>query len=870
MFKLASLSLNFIKWLLRLLVLSVLLIFLLFVGAKADTPYKDIDIKMGVEIGDESLDFDDADKTIEKGRFVKYQIRVINSGSSSHNNLLLLMSTPDYMEYVKDSAVLQSEDSSYFLNLPDIGDHSPIEVGYNIETLIAGKEIIIELQFQVVVPEEIKDESLYTFTFASVSDEHSAIPILSQVIETIISGEAKPIIQVAVEVLPGPEGQVSPGMQITYSYNLHNVGGVATSGMTITTYLPDNTTCIEGCGTFELDPLDSNEERLSHEMVVVVDSDLSGVTEIVNIGYDLSGENFEKIEFRDAIVSPTTEGSVDEQVLGEFMLIINQVPNVVLNSADGINPRADGADLTETQYSLLYGGRGQQYTYPILSTTDKSRTPKPCGTYVHPNQFGAYFYAYNSNGSQDSESVSGIGLISTPIEFNVNTVLPETSPKLEFTVNTPMYPFGSTSEINKYMKEGIQIDIPSIFTESRAVENGAMGIVNSEVIANVSEDLWQYVDSNKDEWLCEESYSCGEDTCYRQHYRPIYTWKRGSTSNIELKDDDTTHVSVYTSTAWLKTQGGHIGTNGSFTNEDGDFNSVDLISYQDINNEEDRYAWLNEYVRTNHLTPSSDYTPPGEFNAEYMIFGNNGTGDMKTSCGQNGESDCEAWHVTDFTPFRNENEGASFVQKGEVYDRINNPRNYEEDLLIREKFGKVRTGELSNFLTGAVELGDDIVWNNTGDIYIGSDEDDDVVTFNGGQSRIYTTGDVYIKADIKYQTSISSNYNDITSVRIDARNIYVDGEVEDLEVMLLAREGFYSGVSKKQLRILGDVIAKNTFWQREPLLEFDVEEINKPSEYIIEDMRKYIVPAPGDTELPDNYTIWRQVNPATGEVLDSY
>ena len=138
------------------------------------------------------------------------------------------------------------------------------------------------------------------------------------------------------------------------------------------------------------------------------------------------------------------------------------------------------------------------------------------------------------------------------------------------------------------------------------------------------------------------------------------------------------------------------------------------------------------------------------------------------------------------------------------------------------------------------------------------------------KSGIYTKGDVYINADIKYKTSRSSNYNDITSVRIDARNIYVNGEVEDLEVMLLAREGFHSGVSKKQLRILGDVIAKNTFWEREPLLEYDVEEVNKPSEYIIEDMRKYIVPAPGDTELPDDYTIWRQVNPATGEVLDSY
>ncbi len=853
------------------IILMIVFFSLLLFGnpVHAETVYQDVDVKMGIEIGDDLLDFEDANKIIEKGRFVKYQIRIKNSGSHSHGDLLLLVSKPDYMEYIKGSTVLQSEDFSYSSNIPDIGDDSPLEVGYEIQTLTAGKEIIIELQFQAIVPEEVKDESLYTFVFASLFGQYSAIPVLSQAIEAIISGEAKPTVQVDVEVLPSPESQISPGMQITYNYNLHNVGGAATSDMTITSYLPNNTTCISGCGAFTLDPLDPNEEGLFHEMVVLVDSDLSGVTEIVNIGYDLSGENFEIIEYREPITSATTGGGGDDgQILNEFTLIVNQVPNVILNSADGVTQRLDGADLTETQYSLLYGGRKQQYTYPILSTTDKSRTQRPCGTYSHSNQFGAYFYAYNSNGYENSESVSGIGLFSTPIEFNVNTVLPETSPKLEFTVNTPMYSFGSTSEVNKYMKEGVQIDIPSIFTESRAVQNGAMGIVSSEVIASVSEDLWQYNYAGRDEYLCTKCYSCGED-CTRcvDYDRPVYVWQKSSLPNVELKDDDTTHISVYTSTAWLKTQGGHIGTNGNFTNEIGEFNSVDLMSYQDINNEEDSYARSNEYIRSNHLTPSSSYTPPGEFNAEYMVFGNTGVGDMKTSCGQAGESDCEAWYV----------EGVEFpfLQKGEVYDRENNPRNYNNsespnDLIDREKFGEVRTNELSTNLVGTVELGDDIVWNNTGTIIIGGDQDDDVVIFSGGQSRIYTTGDVYIKADIKYQTSSSANYNDITSVRIDARNIYVDGEVEDLEVMILAREGFYSGVSKKQLRILGDVIAKNAFWQREPLLQYDVEEINQPSEYIIEDMRKYIVPAPGDTELPDDYTIWRQVNPATGEVLDSY
>ena len=86
----------------------------------------------------------------------------------------------------------------------------------------------------------------------------------------------------------------------------------------------------------------------------------------------------------------------------------------------------------------------------------------------------------------------------------------------------------------------------------------------------------------------------------------------------------------------------------------------------------------------------------------------------------------------------------------------------------------------------------------------------------------------------------------------------------------MARDTFKSGESRKQLRVLGDVIANNTVWERQPLLEFSPKEFNKPSEYIIEDMRKYVVPPPGDTEVPDDYNVWRQVNPSTGEVLDGY
>ena len=199
-----------------------------------------------------------------------------------------------------------------------------------------------------------------------------------------------------------------------------------------------------------------------------------------------------------------------------------------------------------------------------------------------------------------------------------------------------------------------------------------------------------------------------------------------------------------------------------------------------------------------------------------------------------------------------------FLQQGEAYDRKNNPRDFKEDLLVRQKYGPVVTDQLPTTLKGTVDIGDNRVWHQTGDLIIGQEGIEDKVFFSGGQSRIYVDGDVYLKANIFYKTHESENANDITSVRIDAQNIYISGEVQDLELLMLARDSFHSGESYKQLRILGDVIAKAVFWERKPNLEISPDDINRPSEYIIEDYRKYILPVPGDTALPDEYSIWKQ------------
>ena len=804
----------------------------------------DLKIDLSIEIGDKENDFNDAQDTIEKGRFVTYQVHIKNDGSITYHDLIVLMDSPDYMTYVPGSAYKKDSLSATPVLIEDINNISPLEVGYGIDSIEPGSEMFFKAEYQV--DKDILDDEVITVAWASLLDKFSAIPMVSNLIENKIAGQPAPALQVTVEAQPVPGNKVGPGYTIAYGYIIKNLGGVAENNVNLITYLPENTTCKDSCGSIAFGDLNPNEFVIAI-MVVEVDMDYGGANKIENIGFNYSGKITGTVQNREPIIHIIDPALAGEE--GDFIVDITQKPNIILNSADGMTARSDEADLTETLYTLTYTGRQKANTFPDLSSVGGYNWTSLHGCpYFYPQIWGASTYAYNSYGG-GCEDIYGCPPFSSPIVFNVNTTLPENAPKLAFTINTPVYEYGDTSEVNLYMRNGEHImqngehikyiQIPSIFTQSRALQNGAMGIVSTVVTANITEDMYRYEKIGEIDFC---PYECGSEedpqTCYDQ--RPIYEWRRDTSVNVPLKDNDNADITVYTSTAWLKTKGGHIGTNDQLTN--------DIYTYAN-------YGELGNPKVSDYFTPSALYTPPGETNAQYMIFGKNGTGTFTSESGDD-------W-LTEGAEF-------PFLQRGDVYDRQENPRDYYEDMFTREKFGEVKENELPSYLSDTVELGDNVIWKNSGDIVIGDAGIDDEVVFNGGRSRIYTDGDVYINANIRYGNSLGDSYNDITSVRIDARNIYVNGEVTDLEVMLLARDTFKSGESRKQLRVLGDVIANNTVWERQPLLEFSPKEFNKPSEYIIEDMRKYVVPPPGDTEVPDDYNVWRQVNPSTGEVLDGY
>lgn len=818
-----------------------LFLLLLPFSVHAGTVLEDVKLNLSIETQDLVTDFADEDETVEKGRRVIYRLEVVNTGPQSFEHVKVFMDDPNYMVYQPGSTIRSSEGGD-IVPLLDVQNHSALSAGYMIDHFPAGSAFRFEARYQVTVPESVLDDPLHTVAIASMIGPYSSIPVMSQPVNNTISGSPLGSLNVAVTASP-PEGQVVfSGTPISYTYTLTNAGGTAIDQINFITYLPEGTICLENCGTTLFPkPLEPGQST-AVVMKVQVKVGQQILETIKNIGYDVSTKTLPLTEVREAIIHLLNDKL--EMGTNAFTLMTEQVPNLVLNSSNG-KPRADQADMTETQYVIKYTGRGKYNTYTLgggygIQDSGDKLYHGYCSDHSYPHGKNSTVFAYNSTGG-GCEEMSSCLLQSSPLQFLLSTQLPDHRPSLILSDGThqtsKVYSYGDTNAVNHFMKTGGVIKAPLNFTLSRAVEDGQMGEVNSNAQSQaITEDLWIYSYAGYEQEY--DTCSCGEDCQHTDSY-PAYTWQKKSSSPVDLKDDDKTDISVYASTAWLKTQGGNLGTNGRLTNSETRANHVPLTFVGEDYMERNRYVHDPETVPT----PSKQYTPDAQSNADTMIF----------SGGTN-----EAMHSEQGQAWQSEGAHFPFLQQGEAYDRKNNPRDFREDLLMRQKYGPVVTDQLPATLKGTVDIGDNQVWHQTGDLIIGQEGLDDQVVFSGGQSRIYVDGDVYLNANIFYKTHESSNANDITSVRIDARNIYISGEVHDLELLMLARDSFHSGESFKQLRILGDVIAKAVFWERKPTLEVSPDDVNRPSEYIIEDYRKYILPVPGDAELPDEYIIWKQ------------
>ena len=823
--------------------LSCLLFLLLFspISTKAETILEDIELNLSIEVQDTVVDFEDAGETIEKERQVIYALEVKNTGPGTHHDLTIFMGEPHYMTYIKGSTTISSSAENLKNDLPDQADMSPLFSSYLIETLSAGEILRFEIGYQVQVPPAVKDDPLYTVAFASLTDPYSAMPLMSAPVQSTISGEAKGSLSVNVFPDPPTTQTIFSGSQVTYAYQITNGGGLPLDEVNLVTHLPAGTDCIESCGSLFLSDALEPSDSITVDMKVKVKTGLIDKKTIENIGFDLASSSLSLTEVRDPIIH--TLNAALEVGTNDFKLITEQVPNLVLNSPDR-NSRPDQGDRSETQYALKYTGRGKSNTYQLGGTHGVQDTGQGlhegyCSNHSYPHGKQSTVYAYSSSGGGCDE-LSNCPLVSKPLQFLINTSLPKKVPRL-ITLSgdasqSKIYHYGDTSSINQFMRLGGVIKIPKDFMLSRAIENGVLGLVKSTVKSqSLTEDLWTYQFTGQ--YQSYDTCSCGEDCTHTDEY-PVYTWQKTNAETLNLNDEDETNISVYSSTAWLKTKGGHLGTNGSIFNHNTEANQVPLAFGGGA------YMSTNEYVHDPEkiLSPSDHYTPVGESNGDRLIFSDNEA--FSTSAG-------EAWQKLG-TKF-------NFLERGQPYLRSNHPRDFEEDLLVQERFGPVKKGELPKAIVGNFDIEDNTVWHHEGDLNIGK-VNGEAVIFKGGQSRFYVEGDVYINSDVFYDMQDVIDQKDITALRIDARNIYIHPEVQDLQLLLLSREGFYSGESHHQLRILGDVIAKEAYWQRKPVLDLQPKDINPPSEYLIEDYRKYILPPPGDTTLPDEYGWWQSVN----------
>ena len=337
--------------------------------------------------------------------------------------------------------------------------------------------------------------------------------------------------------------------------------------------------------------------------------------------------------------------------------------------------------------------------------------------------------------------------------------------------------------------------------------------------------------------------------------------------NIPQIASDKDYITVLTSVAWLQTKYGNLGFGTNFwqtTPSSGDPNLVNLG---------DKIV----------PTEMKFYTPPNEYNADLFIYSPDGNDPLLSRLGSTGKitfGSLEQGFITSPTT-----ESSLQLSRGEAYDRANYPREYYDDLLNREVFGEVirlnsgstlppgmtRNGN-EFYLGSSATFASDTIYYLKGNLTIGSPTTNKVI-INGGKARLFVEGNVSILSNIAYAKKSDTDLSNIPSLRVHAtNNISISPNVTDIELMMLAEKEFHSGRSDKQLRILGDVIAYKTFWERAPLNEERENEdmINKPSEIIYEDFRKYILTPPGDKKLPDTGHMWREVNPSTGRpILES-
>ncbi|MGE3278626.1 MAG: hypothetical protein AB7J40_02390 [Candidatus Altimarinota bacterium] len=701
--------------------------------------------------------------------------------------------------------------------------------------------------------------------------------------------EDNPKLTVELTAIPSANNTVYQGSIITYIVRVTNTTKQPVANLIIEGLVPPQTTCKSGnCNGVNISNPPELQTKGSYEysFTVQVSENATG-SSITHPGQHIiyKGESEQIFEITSNSVTHALISALEPT--GDFTHDITLNRRIVLNSKDR-TARADQGDQSKVIHTFQYTGTNKQ-VYPFLSNgsapphtytrnyCNEAGYNGPSSTYDAP--FNSTLYLYNSSSSiRFQQLLSSSQMSNVDLNFTITTDLPSDRPEflsttgrgsdhqdlINYQVSSGRVIQDGINAVNYFMKNGGEIidgylldDGRNISTQLmstsdfRAVADGLGGEINtsnsgSSTLGKVFEDTWMYQQvGNRPPITC--SRRCGKSTCYYYPTPPEYKWVLFSSRVIPLVTTDKDYITTLTSVAWLQTKNGHMGFGEDFW---------DIIPSSGNPN------WVQLSDRS-LATEMKLYTPPNEHNADFIIYSPHKSDPLKSKLGEKIASGS-------FDQGFLEN---GTLSRGEAYDRDEFPRDYMDDLLNKQVYGKViRLNQASTSpsgmtvnggtlqLSGTVSFSPDTIYYFKGDAIIGNGTSD--VTLSGGRARLVIEGNVDLRSNILYDRH-SGDLTSIPSVRLHSTgNISIRPNVTDVELMMLAEQAFHSGRSDQQLRILGDVIAYKAFWERSPLNQErdDEEMVNKPSEIIYEDFRKYILTPPGDKKLPDSGYFWREVN----------
>ncbi len=812
-------------------------------------------------------------KALEPGTKITIEDTLKNSGGiSAQNYQYFPHALPEAFVYLPHS--IRLDDPENGLPVSTDGEHFPLAEGIPIEGPIsAGGKRKVYANF--VIPENIlgpkkpgEKEKCFPEEGVDVNSNVGIPPPMtlktkcknpgkdpSPGLICVIEPEA-PELEANLSATPSPPGPVYQSSIISYILKVRNLTKKKVSSLSIVGTIPEQTTCRSGnCSGIsvgnpqELDPLFPGE--FEYRFRVQVNRNAFGDS-IFHPGLTVSYTDEQERNFSLDSNSLRHDLIAKKEPVGEFQHHLNLSRSLLLNAKERNAPRADLGDRTIANHSFSYEGTGKDNVWPKKSGTG-AHFENLCGPYAAipiekqwlDDSNGSMTTIYNGPNTTNSIQTFA-NLEPSAGSFAISLKLPESRPELvvegsssahELSFSYPM----NAADLQAFISKGGNISKENLAQQSlRAVGDGVLGKVSATNTINLREDLWEYKVVSSYRKVCVVSKPGESGAKFQDIFVPIYAWVGTPQRNFMLEASDTENISVLSSVAWVQTKFGNLGIGKFPWTEDG----LPSGSPNEVDLGDSIVASLMKW-----------YTPPEESHADLFTFSQKGENILNSGLGANGKRSLEEKPVND-----------------EVYTRKNNPRNFFDDLVNREIYGKVVRLNSDDLPPGMNKLGDvftvngmltlepDTVYYAKGTLKIGSSAKNDVI-ISGGKARLVIEGNAYLTSNIRYSSNTGSDLSTIPSLRLHATgNIVIAPEVTDVELMMLAEQEFHSGRSASQLRILGDVIAKKVFWERQPLLEprTQEEQVNKPSELIYEDFRKYILSPPGDKKLPDYGNWWEE------------